>query len=700
MPDDPALRIFPDEFVPNIEGASNHAKWVAANKAGDAPKWRAFRDALLAGQSPTPPSMATKYGKALVAAGKEHMSISHFVGAMTPGVPPAPVPTPGEPPPPPPPPPPVTWEGPITISSGQTITGRNFESTTTAPAIVIATTQPVVIENCQVRMLTAGAHMINAYHQIPGPGTDITIRNCVITGRDDWDSPRWFVAQNWKNLLIQNNTIVNTRGIELWPNSWANPTTLITRNRHTNIKGTTTSGSLGLVGNFVQFRVVGQATALEVSWNEIINQYQRSNPEDLISIFKTAHTRIHDNMFWHHSKPTAFTGSSQNGITIDPSGEPALCFDNIIQNNQLVEGYSPASFGGNNNQLHGNRVVSDGRWSVVGGGTVPMAFGFEGIWVAPGFSGNHAHGNTIGYIGNSGRQDGRLNGTVEGNGDGISTGEWANNTHLNGFGGPITQADKDAEWTFWQNKLTTNDVEIGATAQPGFLDDFESINPATWQKKWWFNGDTYFHDNSALELQVWRDYNATVSGGVLNLIARREDVVDFQGRPHQFSSGIVQSNGIQGVTSAPGPSFTYGLFEARIKSAPGLGMWSTFWLCDAGWPSSCPTEIDIVEIVGADPNRAHMNFHVSGAGGGSSYLHGSPLSDDYHVYGLEWRPTYLAWFFDGVEKFRYTGAGIPSNPHYVILGLQIGASGSWAGTPNPATFTTSTQFVDWVRITP
>jgi len=39
--------IFPKEFVPNIEGASYHPKWVAANKSGDAPKWAAFRDAVL-----------------------------------------------------------------------------------------------------------------------------------------------------------------------------------------------------------------------------------------------------------------------------------------------------------------------------------------------------------------------------------------------------------------------------------------------------------------------------------------------------------------------------------------------------------------------------------------------------------------------------------------------------------------------------
>ena len=90
-----ALTIFEQEYVPNAEGASYHAKWLAANKNGDAPKWVAFRDAILAGGSAAVPVMATKYGRALVAAGKEHMGISRVAATMVP-----PYPVPGTPPPP------------------------------------------------------------------------------------------------------------------------------------------------------------------------------------------------------------------------------------------------------------------------------------------------------------------------------------------------------------------------------------------------------------------------------------------------------------------------------------------------------------------------------------------------------------------------------------------------------------------------
>lgn len=92
MPEDPALLIFPDEYVSNAEGVPYHEKWARANPA-EAAKWVVFRNDVIARKQVDPPSMATKYGRALVAAGKEHMSISRVLGTMVPANPP-----PGTPP--------------------------------------------------------------------------------------------------------------------------------------------------------------------------------------------------------------------------------------------------------------------------------------------------------------------------------------------------------------------------------------------------------------------------------------------------------------------------------------------------------------------------------------------------------------------------------------------------------------------------
>lgn len=94
------------QYVKDAQAVPYYAKWESANKNGDAPKWRSFRDKLLAGQSVAVPSMATAYGKSLVGAGQQHMSISHLVGAVQ-----NPYPPPDPPPVTPPPPPTSTSSG-------------------------------------------------------------------------------------------------------------------------------------------------------------------------------------------------------------------------------------------------------------------------------------------------------------------------------------------------------------------------------------------------------------------------------------------------------------------------------------------------------------------------------------------------------------------------------------------------------------
>lgn len=88
--------VFEDEFVPNIEGHQYHAKWVRANP-GEATKWQMYRDACLAydgeGSAPVPPLLATKYGKALVAAGKLDVSVTDLGAEWDPPVVEPPPPT-------------------------------------------------------------------------------------------------------------------------------------------------------------------------------------------------------------------------------------------------------------------------------------------------------------------------------------------------------------------------------------------------------------------------------------------------------------------------------------------------------------------------------------------------------------------------------------------------------------------------------
>lgn len=242
-------------------------------------------------------------------------------------------------------------------------------------------------------------------------------------------------------------------------------------------------------------------------------------------------------------------------------------------------------------------------------------------------------------------------------------------------------------------------------------DEFSSFNSDMWQKYWFWGtlADSYWHFPSG-EAQAYRAANTFVdANGVLNFVAKRENVIDFQGRPREYTSGMIQSNGIDDWPNQipVGFSFTYGLIEARIKVAhAGAGIWDGFWLCTAGHPSDCSSgEIDIFEVIGVEPNNLHMNYHrsvwsPSRIDVGSYWTSPTPLGDDYHVYAVDWRPTHIAWLCDGVEHFRYTGPGIPNDPHYILLTHVVAESGGWGGAPNAQTVFPNTMFVDWIRVTP
>ncbi|MCX6130073.1 MAG: glycoside hydrolase family 16 protein, partial [Proteobacteria bacterium] len=103
-------------------------------------------------------------------------------------------------------------------------------------------------------------------------------------------------------------------------------------------------------------------------------------------------------------------------------------------------------------------------------------------------------------------------------------------------------------------------------------------------------------------------------------------------------------------------TFKYGAFEARIQASRGDGCISSFYLLkDESWiPGQEWQELDF-EIFGkdgafkyqtqimtpGDPRTQHIVYHKQGQN----------LSDDFHVYRLEWTPDALIFFFDG-KKVR------------------------------------------------
>jgi hypothetical protein len=336
------------------------------------------------------------------------------------------------------------WTGPITITQGGTYSGSWESTSPSTPAVTIATSAPVTITG-RVRNLFGGP-LIDA---LPGGAVQVTVEHVSAYGGGSYQtSGRFFQAYDFKSVTIRNSTIENTRGIEL-TYGVAGSSVLVTRNKHRNIQG----NGISPVGNFVQLRVV-QDASIEVSWNEIVNEYGKSNPEDIISLYHTSNARVHDNMLWHQSTPgNARNTSSQGGITLDSSGTGPGCHRNRIARNQVVDGMgivTHVTHGGDDNLLSHNRIVNDGR--------LPNGWqngnGWLAMRVVPGGANNHAHGNVIGFVNRYGaRNDAAFDGTPEGD-----AGEWKQNLRLRG---PITRASEQREWTIWKRKLAAKKIRIG-----------------------------------------------------------------------------------------------------------------------------------------------------------------------------------------------------------------------------------------------
>ncbi len=149
-----------------------------------------------------------------------------------------------------------------------------------------------------------------------------------------------------------------------------------------------------------------------------------------------------------------------------------------------------------------------------------------------------------------------------------------------------------------------------------------------------------------------------------------------------YTSGMIQSL----------KSFTqqYGYFEVRSKSPFGVGISSAFWMF--------PNEIDIYEIYGEVPTRLHMTNHFKNKDGTSSQnsitINTVDLTQDFHIYAVEWNPKEIIWYFDNKKVFS-SETGIGSEKMFLILGMglrhEVPGVGSNA-TPLPCYFQ-----VDYVR---
>ena len=155
----------------------------------------------------------------------------------------------------------------------------------------------------------------------------------------------------------------------------------------------------------------------------------------------------------------------------------------------------------------------------------------------------------------------------------------------------------------------------------------------------------------------------------------------------------------------------YGRIEMRAKLPTGRGLWPAFWMLPTdevfgGWPRS--GEIDIMELVGHEPNRVHGTIHFGNAWpqnqwqGTSFTLPQGTFNDDYHTFGVEWQENEIKWYVDSTLYFVRVPSHLgslnwPFNERFHII-LNVAVGGNWPGSPNASTTFPQSMVVDYVRV--
>ncbi len=213
--------------------------------------------------------------------------------------------------------------------------------------------------------------------------------------------------------------------------------------------------------------------------------------------------------------------------------------------------------------------------------------------------------------------------------------------------------------------------------------------------------------NQELQYYTSRTENVRIEDGILIIEARKES---FDGSG--YTSGRIKTEGRV--------HFQYGTVEARIK-LPNLanGLWPAFWTLGTigpGWPSI--GEMDILEAGsgsgirdGLVNRRVSSATHWSNAEGDHQYQTNAldfptNLSDDYHIYKLEWTSQHVKTFIDNqlIYSFDISGGAAANlsefhTPHFLLLNMAVG--GQYTEIFNPAGITATLpakMLVDYVRI--
>lgn len=218
----------------------------------------------------------------------------------------------------------------------------------------------------------------------------------------------------------------------------------------------------------------------------------------------------------------------------------------------------------------------------------------------------------------------------------------------------------------------------------------------------WYNNEQQHYTNLIT--------NSFANNGELNIVAKKETFTD-QGYTKNYTSARLNSKF----------AFKYGRIDVRAKVPKNQGTWPAIWLLgrnvnepggyfastygNTNWPAC--GEIDMMEygiFPSAPENFIQSTLHTPSSSGNSvnhgGMLASSDITDNYHIYSMNWSPNQITFLLDGVAYYTYNPSVKNASTwpfdkeQYLLLNI---AMGGVAGTI-PSTFTNASMIIDYVRV--
>ena len=218
----------------------------------------------------------------------------------------------------------------------------------------------------------------------------------------------------------------------------------------------------------------------------------------------------------------------------------------------------------------------------------------------------------------------------------------------------------------------------GAGYKLAWSDDFNgtALDTAKWE---------YRHDSKLLSTQT--PNNVSVKDGMLVISLRKEQ---SNGKP--YTGGGIISREV----------FRYGYYEARLRIATGSGWHSSFWMMRYNGKDTFgeqrTVELDIIENLSSNLSSYGINTHrwtPPHISVGQKDIDTPDLSKDFHIFGCEYAPNAVRYFFDGKLVGTVDWTGMPQGNGNIWITSIAEAMGPNHNVDDSAL--PGAMYVDWVR---